>query len=71
METAFTTDYFAPLGRHSRFRELGESAGGVSVAPLRPVAATGLGLEPADPVTYVIMGLATLAAVVVPLLNLN
>jgi len=71
METTFTTDYFAPVGRYSRFRELAEIDRGSSDANPMPAVATGPELEPADHMTYIIMGLAILAAVIVPLLNLS
>jgi len=71
METALTTDYFAPVGRYSRFRELAENAGSAVAVHPKPVALAEPELAPTDLIADVVMGLGTLSAIVVALLNLN
>jgi hypothetical protein len=76
MKTGHVTDYFAPLGRNTRFEELSATAVSLPIASLQSSLTTQspgrkLPFDSADRFTYIIMGLAVLIAIVVPLLNLN
>jgi len=77
MKTAHVTDYFAPIGRNSRFEELTSDHAFLPAVSLPPpfsaqlIKIKALPFDPADRFTYIIMGLAVVIAIVVPLLNLS
>jgi len=75
METTLTTDYFAPLGSHTRIIGLRTIRESMLIASLPPVPFSPLQsnrivqLDPADRFTYIIMGLAVFISILVPVLN--
>jgi hypothetical protein len=72
MQTPHVTDYFAPLGRPTRFEELIKAHGSNPPISFRLLPGKEkFQVDSADRFTYIIMGLAVLIAIVIPLLNLN
>ncbi len=75
MKTTTVTDYFAPLGRNTRFEELASNQEFLQIASLLSLTLARVTrdelsqFDTADRFTYIIMGLAVLTAIVIPLLN--
>jgi len=75
MKITHMTDYFAPLGSHTRVIDLRTFQEFMPLVSLRPhvspqsMSGAMVQLDSADGFTYIIMGLAVFISILIPVLN--